>query len=138
MKTQELAVQGVGIRITKVDGMDFVCLTDIAKQKNAFFPADVIKNWMRSKMTVMFLGLWEQLNNPAFKLVEFDQFKNAAGTNAFVLPPQVWIERTNAIGLISKSGRYGGTYAHRDIAFEFASWVSVEFKLYLILQIINT
>jgi hypothetical protein len=116
MKTQELAVQGVGIRITKVDGMDFVCLTDIAKQKNAFFPADVIKNWMRSKMTVMFLGLWEQLNNPAFKLVEFDQFKNAAGTNAFVLPPQVWIERTNAIGLISKSGRYGGTYAHRDIA----------------------
>ena len=87
MKTQELAVQGVGIRITKVDGMDFVCLTDIAKQKNAFFPADVIKNWMRSKMTVMFLGLWEQLNKPAFKLVEFDQFKNAAGTNAFVLPP---------------------------------------------------
>ena len=134
MKTQELAVQGVGIRITKVDGMDFVCLTDIAKQKNAFFPADVIKNWMRSKMTVMFLGLWEQLNNPAFKLVEFDQFKNAAGTNAFVLPPQVWIERTNAIGLISKSGRYGGTYAHRDIAFEFASWVSVEFKLYLITE----
>ncbi|MBQ2334705.1 MAG: KilA-N domain-containing protein, partial [Victivallales bacterium] len=127
-------VQGVGIRITKVDGMDFVCLTDIAKQKNAFFPADVIKNWMRSKMTVMFLGLWEQLNNPAFKLVEFDQFKNAAGTNAFVLPPQVWIERTNAIGLISKSGRYGGTYAHRDIAFEFASWVSVEFKLYLITE----
>ena len=120
MKTQELAVQGVGIRITKVDGMDFVCLTDIAKQKNAFFPADVIKNWMRSKMTVM--------------LVEFDQFKNAAGTNAFVLPPQVWIERTNAIGLISKSGRYGGTYAHRDIAFEFASWVSVEFKLYLITE----
>ena len=134
MKTQELAVQGVGIRITKVDGMDFVCLTDIAKQKNPAFTADVIKNWMRSKMTVMFLGLWEQLNNPTFKLVEFDQFKNAAGTNAFVLPPQVWIERTHAIGLISKSGRYGGTYAHRDIAFEFASWVSVEFKLYLITE----
>ena len=134
MKTQELAVQGVGIRITKVDGMDFVCLTDIAKQKNAFFPADVIKNLMRSKITVMFLGLWVQLNNPTFKLVEFDQFKNAAGTNAFVLPPQVWIERTHAIGLISKSGRYGGTYAHRDIAFEFASWVSVEFKLYLITE----
>ena len=104
------------------------------KQKNPAFPADVIKNWMRSKMTVMFLGLWEQLNNPTFKLVEFDQFKNAAGTNAFVLPPQVWIERTHAIGLISKSGRYGGTYAHRDIAFEFASWVSVEFKLYLITE----
>ena len=132
MNTQELAVQGVVIRIAKVASMDYVCLTDIAKQKNPSFPADVIKNWMRSKMTVMFLGLWEQLNNPAFKLVEFDQFKNAAGMNSFVLPPQVWIEKTNAIGLISKSGRYGGTYAHRDIAFEFASWVSVEFELYLI------
>ena len=134
MNTQELAVQGVVIRIAKVASMDYVCLTDIAKQKNPSFPADVIKNWMRSKMTVMFLGLWEQLNNPAFKLVEFDQFKNAAGMNSFVLPPQVWIEKTNAIGLISKSGRYGGTYAHRDIAFEFASWVSVEFKLYLITE----
>ena len=117
--------------MTKVDGEDYICLTDIARHKNPDFPADVVRNWMRSKMTVAFLGLWEQLHNPNFKLVEFDQFRNDAGTNSFVLPPQVWIEKTNAIGIISKSGRYGGTFAHHDIAFEFASWVSVEFKLYL-------
>ena len=134
MKNTELLVQGMNIRYAQVNGMDYVCLTDIAKVKNQAFPADVIKNWMRSKMTVLFLGLWEQLHNPTFKLVEFDQFKSQAGLNAFVLPPQTWIEQTNAIGLISKSGRYGGTYAHKDIAFEFASWVSVEFKLYLITE----
>lgn len=87
---------------------------------------------MRSRSTIDFLGLWEKLNNPNFKLVEFDQFKQEAGTNSFVLPPQKWIDRTNAIGIISKSGRYGGTYAHTDIAFEFASWISPEFKLYII------
>lgn len=87
---------------------------------------------MRSRSTIEFLGLWEKLNNPNFKLVEFDQFKQEAGTNSFVLPPQKWIDRTNAIGIISKSGRYGGTYAHTDIAFEFASWISPEFKLYII------
>lgn len=87
---------------------------------------------MRSRSTIEFLGLWEKLNNPNFKLVEFDQFKQEAGTNSFVLPPQKWIDRTNAIGIISKSGRYGGTYAHADIAFEFASWISPEFKLYII------
>ena len=87
---------------------------------------------MRSKSTIDFLGLWEKLNNRSFKLVEFDQFKNDAGNNYFVLSPQKWVEQTNAIGLISKSGRYGGTYAHKDIAFEFASWISAEFKLYLI------
>ena len=134
MKNTELLDQGMNIRYAQVNGMDYVCLTDIAKVKNQAFPADVIKNWMRSKMTVLFLGLWEQLHNPTFKLVEFDQFKSQAGLNAFVLPPQTWIEQTNAIGLISKSGRYGGTYAHKDIAFEFASWVSVEFKLYLITE----
>ena len=132
-KVAELTADGVAIGMMKVDGEDYISLTDIARHKNAEFPADVVRNWMRSKMTVAFLGLWEQLHNPDFKLVEFDQFKNEAGTNAFVLPPQVWIEKTNAKGLISKSGRYGGgTYAHHDIAFEFASWVSVEFKLYLI------
>jgi len=132
-KQVSLTAKGSTISMMKVDGEDYISLTDIARQKNAEFPADVVRNWMRSKMTVAFLGLWEQLHNPDFKLVEFDQFKNEAGTNAFVLPPQVWIERTNAKGLISKSGRYGGgTYAHHDIAFEFASWVSVEFKLYLI------
>jgi len=87
---------------------------------------------MRSRSTIEFLGLWEQFNNPYFKLVEFDQFKNEAGSNSFVLSPQKWIESTNAIGITSKSGRYGGTFAHKDIAFEFASWVSPEFKLYII------
>ncbi len=91
-----------------------------------------IKNWTRSKDTIEFLGLWERINNPKFKLVEFDQFRNQAGSNSFVLSPQKWIETTNAIGIVSKSGRYGGTFAHKDIAFEFASWVSVEFKLFLI------
>ena len=133
-KKNEINVQDQVIRLMKHDGRDYVCITDIAKQKNPDFPADVIKNWMRSKNTVAFLGLWEQLNNPAFKLVEFDQFKSEAGLNSFVLPPQTWIEKTGAIGLISKSGRYGGTYAQSDIAFEFASWVSVEFKLYLVTE----
>ena len=132
-KNAELIANGQTVRMMKVDGSDFICLTDIARFKNSDFPADVVRNWMRSKMTVAFLGLWEQLHNPCFNMVEFDQFKNEAGANSFVLPPQVWIERTGAIGIISKSGRYGGgTFAHHDIAFEFASWVSVEFKLYLI------
>ena len=131
-KDTELIADGRSIRMTKVGGEDYICLTDIARHKNPDFPADVVRNWMRSKMTVAFLGLWEQLHNPNFKLVEFDQFRNDAGTNSFVLPPQVWVAKTNAIGIISKSGRYGGTFAHHDIAFEFASWVSVEFKLYLI------
>ncbi len=115
-----------------IDQNDYICITDIAKYKNNDAPADVVKNWMRSKNTIEFLGLWEQLNNPDFKLVEFDQFKNEAGGNAFVLSPKKWIESTSAIGLISKAGRYGGTFAHKDIAFEFASWVSSEFKLYII------
>ena len=128
-----LIANGQTVRMIKVNGEDYICLTDIARFKNPEFPADVVRNWMRSKMTVAFLGLWEQLHNPGFNMVEFDQFRNEAGTNAFVLPPQIWIERTGAIGMISKSGRYGGgTFAHHDIAFEFASWVSVEFKLYLI------
>ncbi len=112
---------------------DYISLTDIAKYKNSEFPADVVKNWLRVRSTIEFLGLWEKLNNPNFKLVEFDQFKNEAGLNTFVLTPQKWIKSTNAIGLTSKSGRYGGgTFAHKDIAFEFASWVSPEFKLYVI------
>jgi hypothetical protein len=111
---------------------DYISLTDIARYKNAEFPADVIKNWLRTRFTIDFLGVWEQLYNPNFKLVEFDQFKREAGTNAFVLSPQKWIDSTNAIGIVSRSGRGGGTYAHKDIAFEFASWISVEFKLYII------
>jgi len=111
---------------------DYISLTDIAKHKSKNSPADIIKNWTRRKDTINFLGLWEKINNPHFKPVEFDQFRNDAGTNAFILSPQKWIKKTNAIGLISKSGRYGGTFANKDIAFEFASWISVEFKLYLI------
>ncbi len=92
----------------------------------------IIQNWIRSKNTIEFIGLWEQMHNRNFKGIEFDAFKNEAGSNAFSLTPQRWIEKTNAIGIISKSGRYGGTYAHRDIAFEFATWLSPTFKLYLI------
>ncbi len=110
---------------------DYISLTDIARYKSDE-PKDVIKNWMRSKSTIEFLGLWEQLNNPNFKGVEFDAFKNESGANAFTLSPQKWIDSTNAIGIISRAGRGGGTFAHKDIAFEFASWVSAEFKLYII------
>ena len=119
--------------VSNIGKEDYISLTDIARYKNPEFPADVIKNWLRLRNTVEFLGVWEQLNNPSFKLVEFDQFKIEAGSNSFVLSPQKWIKSTNAIGLASKSGRYGGgTYAHKDIAFEFASWLSPEFKLYVI------
>ena len=110
---------------------DYISLTDIARYKSDY-PNDVIKNWMRGKDVIQFLGLWEKLNNPDFKPVEFDGFKMEAGTNAFTLSPQKWITATNAIGIISKAGRYGGTFAHTDIAFEFASWISAEFKLYII------
>ena len=128
----KMDVQGKEITVITREDDDYISLTDIAKYKNSNAPADIVKNWMRNRSTIEFLGLWEKLNNPAFKLVEFDQFKNDAGANYFVLSPQKWIETTNAIGLVSKSGRYGGTYAHKDIAFEFASWISSEFKLYLI------
>ena len=129
---EKITVQGNSVSVVSINNQDFISITDIAKHRNPDTPADIVKNWMRSKSTIEFLGLWEKLNNPDFKLVDFDQFKNEAGANYFVLSPQKWIESTNAIGLVSKSGRYGGTYAHPDIAFEFASWISVEFKLYLI------
>jgi hypothetical protein len=118
--------------LSKGDENDFISLTDIARYRNPDEPKDVVKNWMRSRSTIEFIGLWEQLNNPDFKGVEFDSFIHEAGSNAFTLSPQKWISATNAIGMISKSGRYGGTFAHKDIAFEFASWVSAEFKLYII------
>ena len=131
MKNQELSVQGVRIRVIKKDGFDYVCLTDIAKQKSVD-PAATIGNWMRNRMTVEYLGLWEKLNNPDFKPLEFEGFRNEAGMNAFTLSPKRWIEATNAIGMVVNSGRYGGTYARSDLAFKFASWISVEFELYLI------
>lgn len=111
---------------------DYLSLTDLARRKNPHEPKDVVKNWLRTRSTIEYLGLWEALYNPNFKGVEFDTFKNEAGSNSFTLTPQRWIEKTNAIGIISKSGRGGGTYAHKDIAFEFASWISPEFKLYVI------
>ncbi len=120
-KINVLQVKGIGIATLKRNGEDFISLTDIARNKNAEEPKDVVKNWMRSKTTIEFLGLWEQLNNPEFKGVEFDSFMFEAGTNAFTLSPSKWIERTKAIGLISKAGQSGGTFAHKDIAFEFAS-----------------
>lgn len=114
------------------NGIEYICITDIAKYKNAERTDDLIRNWLRNRNTIEFLGLWEQLNNPDFKPVEFDGFRKQAGLNSFTLTPKQWIEQTAAIGIISKAGRYGGTFAQKDIAFEFASWISVEFKLYLI------
>lgn len=128
----KINIKGTSISLFSKKDEDFISLTDIAKFKNTNDPRFVVQNWMKTKYTVEFLGLWEVINNPNFNRVEFDTFKNEAGSNAFVLTPQKWISKTNAIGIISSSGRYGGTYAHKDIAFEFASWISAEFKLYLI------
>ena len=132
MKKETIEAKGVSIQVYTEDFKnDYISLTDIAKYKSDE-PNDVIRNWLRSKDTIEFLGLWEIINNQNFKPVEFDGFKKEAGSNAFTLSPQRWIEKTNAIGIISKSGRYGGTFAHSDIAMEFASWISAEFKLYII------
>jgi len=133
MKNEKVNVRGFEIIVFKKNLSDYVSLTDMAKYKNADDPRYVIQNWMKTRFTVDFLGIWEQIYNNNFNRVEFDTFKLEVGTNAFVMTPQKWIIKTNAIGLISKSGRYGGgTFAHQDIAFEFASWLSPEFKLYLI------
>ena len=131
-KQKEIIVKDTTIRSFSQNGWDYICITDIARQKNALEPKDVVKNWMRLKNTIEYLGMWEALNNPQFKGVEFDPLLREAGSNAFTLSPSRWIELTGAIGIISKSGNNGGTYAQRDIAFKFASWVSVEFELYLI------
>ena len=110
---------------------EYISITDIARYKSDD-PTAVIQNWMRNRDVIEFLGLWESLHNSNFKPLEFEGFKNQAGANAFTMSPKKWIEATDAIGIVSKSGRYGGTYAHSDIAFEFASWISPEFKLYII------
>ena len=129
---ETIHAKGMDIAIYTEDFQnEFISLTDIARYKSDE-PFIVINNWMRGKDTIEFLGLWEQLHNPNFKPIEFDRFRKEAGYNAFTLSPQKWIENTNAIGIVSKSGRYGGTFAHSDIAFEFASWISAEFKLYII------
>ena len=125
-------VQGTSVTILNHTIDAYISLTDIAKHKEPDRSDHVIQNWMRNRNTIEFLGIWERLNNDAFKPLEFEGFKNRAGLNSFVLTPRQWIAATHAIGLVSKPGRYGGTYAHKDIAFEFAAWISVEFKLYLI------
>jgi hypothetical protein len=130
---KKINTQGLEISTFQQRENDYISLTDIARYKNKDEPADIIKNWMRSRSTIEYLGFWEKINNPKFKLVEFDGFKNEAGSNSFALSPHKWIETTGAVGLVSKAGRYGGgTFAHKDIAFEFATWISAEFKLYLI------
>ena len=133
VKKDTIEAKGFAIQIYTEDFKnDYISLTDIARYKNVHEPKDVVKNWLRVRDTIEFLGLWETIHNPNFKGVEFDSFRKEAGTNAFTLSPQRWIENTNAIGIISKSGRGGGTFAHPDIAMEFASWISAELKLYLI------
>ena len=133
-KKSTIQVQGHAVTVVAHSASDYISLTDIARYRNTQEPFAVINNWMRSRSTIEFIGLWEKLCNRLFKPLEFERFKNEAGSNYFVLSPQRWIESTQAIGIISKSGRYGGTFAHRDIAFEFASWISSEFKLYLIVE----
>lgn len=124
----------IGTEVTMLDHreQDYISLTDIARFKDPERTDYLISNWLRNRNTIEFLGLWEALNNPGFNPIEFDGIKKSAGLNSFVLTVKRWVERTQAIGLVSQAGRYGGTFAHKDIAFEFASWISVEFKLYLI------
>jgi len=131
-KSTTIEVQGTAIAILSQQAGDYICLTDIARFKDPQRTDSLIGNWLRNRNTIEFLGIWEQLNNPVFNPIEFDGIKIQAGLNSFILTAKQWIEKTGAIGIVSQAGRYGGTYAHKDIAFEFASWVSVEFKLYLI------
>ena len=129
----KLVVRGTEINVQwDLKRDDFLSLTDIAKIKDSDNPRYIIQNWLRNRNTIEFLGVWETLYNPNFNRVEFDAFRSQAGLNSFVMTPQKWVDATNAIGIVSKAGRYGGTYAHKEIAFEFVSWISVEFKLYLV------
>ncbi len=133
IKKEQISAKGFSIQVYTEDFKnDYISLTDMAKYKNTDDPRFVIQNWMRNRNTLEFIGLWEALNNPNFNRVQFDTFRNEAGLNRFTMTPQKWIDSTNAIGIISKSGRYGGTYAYYDLAMEFASWISPEFKLYII------
>jgi len=132
IKKATMDVQGISVTVLNHTIDAYISLTDIAKHKEPDRSDHVIQNWMRNRNTIEFLGIWERLNNDAFKPLEFEGFRNRAGLNSFVLTPRQWINATHAIGLVSKPGRYGGTYAHKDIAFEFAAWISIEFKLYLI------
>lgn len=133
IKTDTIHAEGIDISIYTSDyENEYISLTDIAKKREGEYPGYVIQNWMRNRSVISFIGLWEALHNPNFNCLEFEAIKNEAGDNGFVMTPKRWIESTGAIGIISKQGRYAATYAHRDIAFEFASWISPEFKLYII------
>jgi len=129
---QKITVLGIRIGLSTKGDEDYISLTDIGKYKDRQRSDQIIQNWLRNRNTIEFLGIWERIYNPNFNPLEFEGFKTQAGLNSFVLTPKQWIDKTHAKGIVSKSGRYGGTYAHRDIAFEFASWISAEFRLYLI------
>ena len=133
VKKDTIEAKGLAIQVYTEDFKnDYISLTDIAKYKNKEEPNVVVSNWMRNYNTIEYLGIWEQLNNPDFNPLEFEGYLKEAGSNAFTLSPQKWQKTTNAVGLFVKLGRYGGTYAHKDIAFKFASWISAEFELYII------
>jgi hypothetical protein len=131
-KNKKITVLGTEITVFEAAQSDFISLTDIARYKDANNTDSIIQNWLRNRNTIELLGFWETMYNPNFKPLEFEGFRKQAGLNSFVMTPKRWIETTNAIGIASKSGRYGGTFAHKDIAFEFASWISIEFKLFVI------
>lgn len=128
---KKITSQGLQITIIEKDNEDYISLTDMAKFKS-YDSGVVISNWLTTKYTIQFMGAWEQLHNPGFNLIEYHKIKNEVGTNGFIISSSMWIKQTNAIGIRSSAGRYGGTFAHKDIAFEFATWLSPEFKLYLI------
>ncbi len=131
-KNKKINVLNTEVTVNIVNEKDYISLTDIARFKDSERTDYIIQNWLRNRNTIEFLGIWEHLNNPSFNPIEFDGIRKQAGLNSFILTSKRWITATGAIGITSKAGRYGGTYAHKDIAFEFASWISVEFKLYLI------
>ena len=132
-KSKTINVKGTEIIILSDANKDeYISLTGIARYRDAERSDYILQNWLRTRSTIEFVGLWEQFNNPDFNSIEFDGIKNQAGSNSFSLTPKRWIEATNAIGIVSKTGKYGGTFAHRDIAFEFATWISAEFKFYFI------
>ena len=133
-KKENINVQGTAVAVLSHKQDDYISLTDMAKYKNANATGLVISHWLSTRYTVEFMGVWERINNPDFNVTDFSNIKNESGSNGFVLTSKQWIEKTNAIGIIAKPGRYGGTYAHRDIAFEFATWLSPEFKFYLITE----
>lgn len=129
----KITVKDIEINVTGIDDDSFVNITDIARIVNSEFPSYVVRNWMRLRATIDFLGIWEKLNNSSFNLTEFDQIRNESGSNAFVMTATKWVKETNAIGIKPSRGKYSeGTFAHRDIALEFASWISPEVKLYII------